>query len=75
MPGSGQDAPDTAFQEQEINVPVTREEAVVGKEARVAGEVRVGKDVETEQRTVGGEVRKEDVEVERDTDTDIVDRT
>ena len=75
VPGSGQDAPDTAFQEQEINVPVTREEAVVGKEARVAGEVRVGKDVETEQRSVGGEVRKEDVEVERDTGTDVVDRT
>ena len=58
-----------AFQEGEIEVPVMREEPVVGKEARVTGEVRLDKDVKTETREVGGEVRREDVEVDRDTVT------
>jgi uncharacterized protein (TIGR02271 family) len=75
MPASGQDVPDTAFQEQEINVPVMREEPVVGKEARVTGEVRVDKTADTETRTVGGQIRREDVEVDKDTDTDVLDRT
>jgi uncharacterized protein (TIGR02271 family) len=64
------DVASNAFQEQEIEVPVMREEPVVEKQARVTGEVRVGKDVETETRTVGGQVRQEDVEVDRDVDTD-----
>lgn len=71
---SGQDVPDTAFQEQQIDVPVMREEAVVGKEARVSGQVRVDKTAETETRTVGDTVRKEDVEIDRNTATDVVDR-
>lgn len=75
VPASGAEAPSDAFQEQEIKVPITREEPVIGKEARVAGEVRVGKTAETETQTVGGEIRREDVEVERDTDTEVVDRT
>lgn len=62
----GMDVPDTAFQEEEIEVPVMREEAVVGKETRVTGGVRVDKSTEVETRTVGGEVRKEDVEVVED---------
>ncbi len=69
---TGGPAPD-AFQEREIEVPITREEPVVGKEARVTGEVRVGKDVETETRTVGGEVRREEVEVDRDAGTTLRD--
>jgi uncharacterized protein (TIGR02271 family) len=73
VPASGQDVPSTAFEEQEIDVPVTREEPVISKEARVTGKVQVGKDVETEQRTVGGEVRKEDVEIDRDTETEPAD--
>src|SRR5947209_4353501 len=72
---TGEDVPDTAFREQEIDVPVMREEAVVGKESRVTGQVRVDKTAETETRTVGGEVRREDVEVENDTDADVQDRT
>jgi uncharacterized protein (TIGR02271 family) len=65
-PGSGQ-VPDTAFQEQEINVPVMKEEPVVSKEARVTGGVQVRKDSEIETRTVEGQVRKEDVEVDDET--------
>jgi uncharacterized protein (TIGR02271 family) len=75
VPAGGQDVPDSAFQEQEIEVPVMREEPVVGKEARVTGQVQVDKTAETETRTVGGEVRREDVEVDRDPSTDVVDRT
>lgn len=75
VPASGQNVSDDAFQEEEIDVPVMREEPVIGKQAHVTGQVRVGKDVETEQRTVGGEIRKEDVEVDRDVDTDVTDNT
>jgi len=63
------DAPTNAFQEQEVEVPVMREEPVVGKEAVVTGGVRLNKETQTETRTVGGDVRREDVEVDRDVDT------
>jgi uncharacterized protein (TIGR02271 family) len=69
VPASGQDVPDTAFTEQEINVPVMEERPVVAKEAHVTGAVEVNKDVDTETQTVGGQVRKEDVEVDRDVDS------
>lgn len=69
VPASGMEVPDNAFEEREIEVPVMREEPVVAKEAHVAGQVNLNKDVETETRTVGGDVRSEDVEVERDVDT------
>ena len=75
VPASGQNVSGDAFQEEEIEVPVMREEPVIGKQAHVTGQVRVGKDVETEQRTVGGEVRKEDVEIDRDVDTEVTDTT
>jgi uncharacterized protein (TIGR02271 family) len=68
-PATGEQAPDTAFQEREIDVPVMREEPVVAKEAHTREQVRVGKDVQTEQRTVGGDIRREDVEIEEEGDT------
>ncbi len=40
------------------------EKAVVGKQARVVGEVEVGKAVETHDKTVSDTVRKTEVEVE-----------
>jgi len=58
------EVPGDAFNEQEIEVPVNREEAVVGKESRVTGQVRLNKDVTTETQNVGGDVRREDVETE-----------
>jgi uncharacterized protein (TIGR02271 family) len=67
------DVPTGAFEEQEIDVPLREEQAVVGKEARVTGAVRVGKNVQTRTETVGGDVRREDVEIDENT-TDI-DRT
>ncbi len=65
---TGANVPDDAFQEQEINVPVMREEAVVDKQARVTGEVQLNKTTETETQTVGSDVRSEDVEVDDDTE-------
>jgi uncharacterized protein (TIGR02271 family) len=55
------------FTEDEIYVPLRREEAVVQKEAHVREEVRVGKRSETEKKTVSEKVRKEDVEIQRET--------
>ena len=69
MPASGTEVPGDAFQEREIEVPAMREEPVVSKQPQVTGEVRVGKTAETEKRTVGDEVRKEDVEVDESGET------
>lgn len=72
VPASG-NAPSGAFQEQEISVPVMHEEPVVAKEAHVKGEVRATKTADTERQTVGGEVRREEVEVDEEGDTDFED--
>jgi stress response protein YsnF len=55
---------DAAFKEETIEMTERDEEAVVEKEARVTGEVAVGKEVHEREETVGGEVRKTRVEVE-----------
>ena len=60
-----------AFQEGTIEVNLTREEAVVSKEAHVTGAVRLKKTAETETQQVSETVRKEDVEVLRDGQTDV----
>ena len=52
--------------QNEIYIPLRREEAVIEKEAHVREEVRVRKDARQEQQTVSGQVRKEDVEIERE---------
>ena len=54
------------FKEETIDVPLSREEAVVSKEAHVTGAVRLHKTAETETQNVSDSVRKEDVEVLRD---------
>jgi uncharacterized protein (TIGR02271 family) len=59
----------TAFEEQEIDVPVMREEAVVGKEVRATGQVQVNKNVRTQTENVGADVRKENIETDDTTDT------
>jgi uncharacterized protein (TIGR02271 family) len=58
-----------AFQEREIDVPLTREEAVVSKSTHATEEVRLHKDVEIEKQTVGGTVRRSEVEID-DTQVD-----
>ncbi len=54
--------------EQEIYIPLRRQEAVVEKTTRAREEVRVGKRMETEKENVEGEVRREDIEIEHDAD-------
>ncbi|GAC1629317.1 MAG: hypothetical protein NVS4B2_11310 [Chloroflexota bacterium] len=63
---TGTEVPAGAFQEQSIEVPVMREEPVVAKEAHTVGQVHIDKSVQTETRTIDGEVRREDVEIDRD---------
>jgi stress response protein YsnF len=53
-----------AFKEGSMEIRETREEPVVSKEARVVGEVEVGKEVTERQQTVKDTVRRSDVEVE-----------
>ena len=53
-----------AFKEQEVYIPLRREEAVIGKEQVLREEVRVRKSAQTEQQQVSESVRKEDVEIE-----------
>ena len=54
-----------SFEQEEIYIPLRREEAVVQKEAHVREEVRVRKRSETQRQTVQEKVRKEDVEIDR----------
>ena len=60
-----------SFQEETIDMPLTREEAVVSKEAHVTGAVRLNKTSTSETQTVSDTVRKEDVEVIRDGKTEV----
>ena len=57
---------DAAFEEDEVEVPLRAEEAVVQKQAVAKERVGLEKDVETERETVRDDVRKERVEVEGD---------
>ncbi|WP_420454103.1 YsnF/AvaK domain-containing protein [Rubrivirga sp.] len=59
------DEADAVFQEKTVELVERDEEAVVEKTAQVTGEVAVGKDVNVREETVGGEVRRTRVEVER----------
>jgi uncharacterized protein (TIGR02271 family) len=54
-----------AFEQEEVYIPLRREEPVVQKEARVREEVRVSKRAETERQNVTEQVRKEDVQIDR----------
>ena len=55
-----------AIGEEEVDVPLRAEEAVVEKRTVAKERVGIDKDVETERETVGGEVRKERIDVEGD---------
>ena len=54
------------FKDETIDMPLTREEVVVSKEAHVTGAVRLNKTSTAETQNVSETVRKEDVEVVRD---------
>src|SRR5207248_1753011 len=53
-----------AFTERDIDMPVMGEEAVVGKRLRGVEEVRLRKEVITDQEQVGDTVRKERVSID-----------
>ena len=63
--GQGSQARGKSFEQEEVYIPLRREEAVVQKEARVREEVRVSKRSEKERQNIQERVRKEDVQVER----------
>jgi uncharacterized protein (TIGR02271 family) len=54
--------------EDEVEVRLTGEEAVVEKRAVAREEISLDKDVDVEQRTISDEVRKERVEIDGETD-------
>ena len=56
---------EAAFQDKTVEMLGTSEEAVVRKEARVVGEVSLGKRVEEHKETVKDTVRRSEVEVEK----------
>ena len=71
VPLSGGAATDDAFEDRDIDIPVYGEEVVVGKQTRGVEEVRLHKDVVTENEQITETVRKERVEVDG-VDTDDV---
>jgi len=54
------------FEGESIYIPLRREEAVIDKETRVREEVRARKTQGTERQNITGQVRKEDIEVEKE---------
>src|SRR5215211_744214 len=61
------EASEAEIGEDEVVVPVTEEEVVVGKRPVIKEEVRVRKDVVEDTETVEEDVRREEIEVEDDT--------
>jgi uncharacterized protein (TIGR02271 family) len=66
VPVSGE-ATEAEIGEDEVVVPVTEEEVVVGKRAVAKEEVRVRKDVVENTEVVEEDVRREEIDVEHDT--------
>jgi uncharacterized protein (TIGR02271 family) len=67
VPASGE-ATEAEIGEDEVVVPVTEEEVVVGKRAVAKEEVRIRKDVVEDTETVEEDVRREEIEVEDETE-------
>ena len=55
---------DHAFEDEDVFIPLRREEAVVEKEDHVREEIRIHKEALTEKEMVSGEIRKEDIEID-----------
>jgi uncharacterized protein (TIGR02271 family) len=62
------EATEAQIGEDEVSVPVTEEEVVVDKRAVAKEEIRLRKDVVEDTETVEEDVRREEVEVEDDTE-------
>ena len=63
------EASEAEIGDDEVVVPVTEEEVVVGKRPVVKEEVRVRKDVVSDTETIEEDVRREEIEVEDETST------
>jgi len=61
-----QPASGASFSEQDVFIPLRREEAVIQKESRVTEEVRARKRTDVERQQVSESVRKEDIQVEKE---------
>jgi uncharacterized protein (TIGR02271 family) len=68
VPASGRG--DSDFREEDIYIPLRREIAETNKDTRLREEVRIKKRTETDRDQVSGEVRREDVEIDREGDSD-----
>ena len=67
VPASGE-ATEAEIGDEEVSVPVTEEEVVVEKRPVAKEEVRIRKDVVSDTETVEEDVRREEVEVEDETE-------
>jgi uncharacterized protein (TIGR02271 family) len=65
VPANQATASNAPMKEEEIYIPLRREEPVVAKETHVREEVRVRKEAHQEQQNVQATVRKEDVEIDK----------
>src|SRR5919202_558330 len=66
VPASGE-ATEAEIGEEEVVVPVSEEEVVVGKRPVVKEELRVRKDVVEDTETVEEDVRREEIDVDDET--------
>lgn len=62
--GERTSAGDADFREEDVFIPLRREEPVIAKEAQVTERVRIGKKTELEHQNVTETVRSEDVKLE-----------
>ncbi len=58
-----------AFNEQEVYIPLRREEAVVQKEAKLREEVRARKSTKTDRKDISEQVRREDIDIDQSGET------
>ena len=66
LPGEGTDLPREAFREGSVVLPRFQEEPVIERTTELLEVVRAARHEETERALVAAEVRREDVEVDRD---------
>ena len=67
--GSAADFGESTIREEDVFIPLRREEAVVEKTVTPREEIRVSKRRETARENVREEVRREDVEIQRETES------
>ena len=69
VPVEGREASEVEIGEDEITMPVTKEEVITEKRPVVKGEIRIRKDAVQDEEVVEEDVRREEVDVEDATAT------